>query len=183
MVKTELDQYIALLYSEHGHDRQAAIAWFCEHPEASRPVLRSFFQPLEDEWAAEAALEALACIAHPEDVALLDSVLASGKLAFKAGFALAKNPSPAAYQALMRRSTEENEAVARGAIGGLGERRDQQARPHLESLLSHANPNIRWAAVLALDDLGAKPSEKALRECAKVETDKDVKGKIREVLR
>jgi HEAT repeat protein len=89
---------------------------------------------------------------------------------------------PSAYQALVRRSTEENEAVARGAIGGLGERKDQQARPHLESLLGHANPNIRWAAVLALDDLGAGPSEKALWECAKVETDEDVKRKIREIL-
>ena len=183
MRNSEIKNNRAKFYSEHGHDRRSAIAWFCEHPEAGRPVLRSFFQPLEEEWAAEAALEALGCIGHPEDVPILDSVLASGRLAYQAGFALASNPSPAAFEALMERSDDENEAVARGAIGGLGERKEEAARLHLESLLKHSKANIRWAAVLALADLGAKPSEKALLDCAMVETDPDVRDKIMEQIR
>lgn len=183
MRNSEIENYKAKLYSEHGRDRHSAIAWFCEHPEAGRPVLRSFFQPLEEEWAAEAALEALGCIGHPDDVSLLDSVLASGKLAYQAGFSLASNPSPAAFEALMKRSQDENEAVARGAIGGLGERRDEAARPHLEALLKHSRANIRWAAVLALADLGVEPSERALRDCAMIETDPDVRDKIMEQLK
>jgi len=183
MENSEIEVNRAKLYSEHGRDRRLAIAWFCEHPEAGRPVLRAFFQPLEEEWAAEAALEALSCIGHPDDVRLLDSVLASGKLTYQAGFSLAGNPSSSAFDALMKRSEDENEAVARGAIGGLGERKEEAARPHLETLLKHSNANIRWAAVLAITDLGAKPSEKALRDCEKVETDVDVREKITEQLK
>lgn len=183
MKNSDIEANRAKLYSEHGHDRRSAIAWFCAHSEAGRPILRSFFQPLEEEWAAEAALEALGCIGHPEDVPLLDSVLASGKLAYQAGFSLASNPSPAAFVALMKRSEDENEAVARGAIGGLGERKEEAARSHLEALLKHSRSNIRWAAVLALADLGVKPSEKALRDCALVETDPDVRDKIMEQLK
>jgi len=183
MRNSELENNTVRLYSEHGYDRRSAITWFCEHPEAGRPILRSFFQPLEEEWAAEAALEALGCIGHPSDVELLDGVLASGNLAYQAGFALALNPSPAAFEALMQRSEDENEAVARGAIGGLGERKEEAARPQLEALLRNSKANIRWAAVLALGDLGAEPSKKLLLDCAMVETDPDVKDKILELLK
>jgi HEAT repeat protein len=174
--------YADQFYSEHGEDRRAAIGWFCAHPEEGRAVLHGFFQPLENEWAAEAALEALGCIGHPADVAMLDSVLASGKLSYKAGIALAKNPDPAALEVLMKRSKDANEGFARGAISGLGERGDQAARSKLEGLLHDPNSNIRWAAVLAIADLGAKPSEPLLRECFKSESNKDVRNKIKEIL-
>lgn len=174
--------YADQLYSEHGEDRRAAIGWFCGHPEEGRAVLHGFFHPLDNEWAGEAALDALGCIGHSDDVALLDSVLASGKLSFKAGIALAKNPAPAAFEALINRSKDANEEIARGAISGLGERGDQAARPKLEGLLRHDNSNIRWAAVLAIADLGAKPSEGLLRECLKNESNKDVRNKIKEIL-
>lgn len=127
-------------------------------------------------------MEALGCIGHPDDVALIDSVLGSGRLSFQAGFALAKNPAPEALAALLARSKDPREAVARGAIGGLGERGDQAARPSLESLLSSSLPNVRYAAVLALGQLGVEPSRKALEHCLQSETNADVKGKLKEVL-
>ena len=174
--------YVHQLYSEHGEDRRSAIAWLCAQPAESRPELHQLLQPVENDLEAEAAIEALGCIGDAGDVALLDTVLGSGRLSFRTGMALAQNPSPAALAALIARSDDPREPVARGAIAGLGERGDPTVRPKLESLLQHTNPNIRWAAILAIADLGFQPSEAILRQALKSESNRDNRSKIKEIL-
>ncbi len=184
MVMNDKDLSDALhrLSSEHGADRQHAIGWLCDHPVASRPALRTFFEPLENEWPAAAAMKALECIADPADVALIDSVLASGKLCFEASMALARNPSGSALTALLLRSDDPRTEVARTAIGGLGARGDESVRPKLEQLLGNKGYEVRWATVLAIDALGPNASRAALQKCLSTEKDKDIRHKIQEVL-
>jgi HEAT repeat protein len=179
----ELDRHVHQLYSEHGEDRRAAMRWFCDHADISRQRLRSFLQPLEEEWPASAAIEALECIGHPDDVPLLEEVLTGGRLAFEAARALSRNPSPAALQALARASASADVEVARSAILGLGWRKDESARALLEERLGHADARVRWSAVLAIEEMGDGPSAPALRAALAKETDKDVKERIRKLLR
>src|SRR5204862_3932537 len=116
--------------------------------------------------AARGNLRALQVLAGSKQPAALDDLLGvvnGGDTPARVQIALAGlalNWPAAAAETFTRRLADPNPAVVRLAVLGLARSGDPAARPLIEPLLAHADPDCRLAAAAALDALasGSFPS-------------------------
>ena len=134
--------------------------------------------------AVDRAALALGEIGAVEDVATLARALARGgeTMASKFALALARHRSDEAVAALTTATASPDIDVVRAAAMALGTRGGATARATLEALLDHADRRVRYTTVVALIDLGPRPSRAALKRRKTIETDAEVRGAIRKAL-
>lgn len=181
-----LDDAVRALSDEHPEGWRPAMSWLIAHPEPARPRLVAIVErgggPAD--LAVERAATVLGEIGDPADVPVLAGALARGGelAAWGFGQSLAIHRAPEALAALIEATRADDRFAARAAAGALGSRHDQGGRAALEALLDHERSEVRYTAVLALIELGARPSRAALQHRKQVETDGEVRGALRKAL-
>ncbi len=185
--QTALGDALARLSDEHREGWGPAVAWLVAHPALSRQALAEIVDAGGTAWDLEVDRAALALgeIGAVEDVATLARALARGGDVGASTFAqaLAHHHSEEALAALVAATASPNIDVVQAAVTGLGTRGGATARSTLEALLDHADKRVRYSTVIALIDLGARPSRAALARRKAIETDAEVRGAIRKALR
>lgn len=178
-----LSRFLGMLGSEHGGERSEAIAWLGRHPAESRaPLLQIVLEPGK-EWAASAALQAIAQFGEAEDLPFLVGLARERqRLAWDAAAALAVHPSPEALAALIDMANWKEEELAGNALVALGMRGGAEARLRLEEALAADSAYLRWKAVHGLGLMGPDGSRQALADLLLSEPDSDVRSKLVEVL-
>lgn len=181
-----LDEAISQLSDEHREGWEPAVAWLVSHPDLSRRALADIVDAggTPANLAVDRAALALGEIGAVEDVETLARALARGEetRASKFAQALARHRSEEALAALIAATESPNIDVVQSAAMGLGTRGGATARSTLEALLDHADKRVRYSTVIALIDLGPKPSRAALTRRKALETDAEVRGAIRKAL-
>ena len=184
--RAALDDSLAGLASEHREDWGPAMAWLIAHPAIARPPMADVVArgggPADME--VERAAIVLGEIGHADDVEVLAAALSRGGeiIAWKVAQALAIHRAPAALAALIAATEADDPTIVRAATAALGTRHDDAARPAIEGLLGDPRTEVRYSAVLALIDLGPRPSRAALKRHMSVEADGEVRGAIRRAL-
>lgn len=182
MTDPELDDHIGALYDEHPQDFGPAIQWLVAHPERARPALRAIAAERKADLGTARALLTLGRIGDVADVELLAAALREARThsqTWDAAKALGAHSTPEAAAALIAALASQQPEVAGAAATLLGERKEENARAGLESLLEHPHAGTRYRAVRALGALGAAGSAAALARRARIETDPDVKEALR----
>lgn len=179
---SDLEKYLHKLSSEHGHDRRSAIQWLSEHPEESRPALHDLLRTGTSSWTEQGALMALVQMPDASDLPLLDSLAATSSNHFWVMQAIAAIPDAKAFDLLSNFAAQENQEKAGNAIVALGSSADPRSRALLEEMTANASAYVRWKAVHGLSVMGVSESKTVLEKRLAVETDEEVKGKLREVL-
>lgn len=178
----DLEKYLHALESDHAHDFRPAMDWLCENSNLSRPALRNSLEASPQRFSSIRVIKTLACIAHPEDVPLLGKMLREDIHSFSAAQALLVNPSPDALEVLLVSGLDLNVSVAHAALSALKEKKSERSRSVFEQQLVHASAQIRYDAVLGLEQLGVLPSKAALQKAHEQETDPDVSICLQRIL-
>jgi HEAT repeat protein len=182
----EIDEALQALGSEHGASQIRNIEWWRTNAAYVRPHLRTMLEDdkqnlQEDLWA----VRILGDLGHADDVALLATVLTTWKsdtARMTAAAALGAHPAPAAGEALIAATNNQNVDTASYAADGLGMRKtDAAARARLEALLDHKVSTMRFHAVNALAELGG--STAALEKRKKIEKDAEVREALEKALK
>lgn len=138
------------------------------HRERALPWLRDLVgSDIPD--IAEAAIEGLGEIEHPDAVSALDEAVRTAglrSLRLAAVDALAEHESPAAFEALLRiLETAADSRVRAAAAEGLGWREDDRAvEPLARAARLDPDPGVRASATEALGDIGSARARDALIE-------------------
>jgi HEAT repeat protein len=180
----EVATAIASLGEEHAQEWSVAMKWLIDHPARSREAVVALVETMGVGMDVARAITVLGEIGDPADVPLLVRGLTEADEVGKADFghALALHDAQEALEALLAAAESDDTKTVEAAVSALGERRDEKARPVLEKRLDHGADSVRYRAVLALIDLGPRPSRDALRRRGKVEKVGDVKDAIRRAL-
>ena len=182
-----LGEALARLADEHREGWEPAVAWLVEHPTLSRNTLHDMVDASSsatDLTIAHAAL-ALGEIGAVDDVTTLARALARGGETASSDFAqaLAHHRSAEALAALIEATASPSIDVVQAAAMALATRGGATARATLEALLDHPDASVRYTTVVALIDLGARPSRAALTRRKPIERDAEVRGALRKALR
>jgi len=106
----------------------------------------------------------LMLIGTAASVPALADLLSNKDLSHMARYALERNPSPEALQALRDALPKLSAPQKIGIISSLGSRRDGQSVDALGKLLTDADPMVARAAATSLGDIRSSQSAKALSE-------------------
>jgi len=111
----------------------------------------------------------------------LEALLTDPSLSHVARFALGRNESPEASEALRRALGKTSGSIQAGILNTLGLRRYTKARPEMENLLGSRDPLVAKAAAAALGQISGIEAVRAL-EAARTKAPEEVRQKINAAL-
>ena len=96
-------------------------------------------------------------------VPALEELLTDPALSHMARFALGRNESPAALEALQRALGKTSGSIQAGILNTLGLRRYDKALPDIQKLVSSPDPEVAKAAARAMGEIGGPAAVKTLQ--------------------
>lgn len=116
-------------------------------------------------------------IGTARSVPQLEALLTDPSLSHIARFALGRNESPAAVEALRRALGKTSGPIQAGILNTLGLRRYEPARPDIEKLLGSEDPVVAKAAAAALGEIGGAEAVQTLED-ARAKASEEVRRSI-----
>ena len=116
-------------------------------------------------------------IGTARSVAALETLLTDASLSHIARFALGRNESAEAVEALRRALGQTKGPIQAGILNTLGLRRDEKALPDMAKLIGSPDPLVAKAAAAAVGEVGGTEAVKAL-EAARAKAPAEVRPRI-----